>query len=315
MSGNRPLISILMPAYNHERFVQEAIRSIINQTYQNLELIIIDDGSTDSTWAKIQEMKADCEKRFVRADFSTQENQGICETENKLISKTQGEYIYMIASDDIAKPQAIETLHKSLSEKKYVLAVGNEDFIDSNSEKIGIDEKFQHQSLVNAKYKTFCDYYSGEAGINYKSKNFGCYASFLKRNYIPNGLLILSSALKQFKYNAEAPLEDWYMHMQLSKIGRYKFVDEVLFSYRLHRNNTIEDKQYLWKMSQKTIEYEERLSLSNPKLRKLFIQATISKIYLNLGFIQIYKRKFFGKKSYCLNLFGKEFILKEKNIP
>lgn len=314
MSGNNPLISVIMAAYNHEQFVQEAIRSIISQTYQNLELIIIDDGSTDSTWAKIQEMKAECEKRFVRVDFSTQENCGPCITSNRILAKVQGEYIYQISSDDISFPQAIETLYSVIKKKNYVLAVGNEIFIDAKEKQIGVDHKFQPQPLEKSKYPTFCDYYAGEAGVNYKSKDFGSYSSFLVRNYIPNGQLILASALKKITYTPKAPLEDWYMHLQLSKIGKYKFVDEVLFSYRLHNHNTIANKEHLWEISKRTIEYEKYLCENNLKWRNLFRKATISKYYFNLGFIQIYKRKFFGKKLYCFCMCGKEFILKAIKI-
>ena len=60
------LISVIIPAYNHERYVEECIRSIMAQTYRNIELIVIDDGSTDGTFAKLQELKPECEKRFVR---------------------------------------------------------------------------------------------------------------------------------------------------------------------------------------------------------------------------------------------------------
>lgn len=68
------LVSVLIPAYNHEKYVQGAIKSIINQTYQNIELIIVDDGSKGSTWQKIQELKEECEKRFVRVHFETKQN-------------------------------------------------------------------------------------------------------------------------------------------------------------------------------------------------------------------------------------------------
>ena len=57
---NKSLVSVLIPAYDHEKYVQETIKSIINQTYQNIELIIVDDGSKDSTWQKIQEMREEC---------------------------------------------------------------------------------------------------------------------------------------------------------------------------------------------------------------------------------------------------------------
>ena len=51
------LVSVLIPAYNHEKYVQEAIKSIINQNYENIELFVLDDGSKDNTWQKILEMK------------------------------------------------------------------------------------------------------------------------------------------------------------------------------------------------------------------------------------------------------------------
>ena len=61
---SKTLVSVIIPAYNHEKYVQETIKSIINQTYQNIELIVIDDGSKDSTWQKILEMKDKCGRRF-----------------------------------------------------------------------------------------------------------------------------------------------------------------------------------------------------------------------------------------------------------
>ena len=65
----KPLVSIVIPAYNHEKYIKETIKSLINQTYKNLELIVIDDGSTDSTFEKLQELKQECEERFVRVVF------------------------------------------------------------------------------------------------------------------------------------------------------------------------------------------------------------------------------------------------------
>ena len=132
MSGYNSLVSVLIPAYNHEKYVQEAIKSIINQTYQNIELIIIDDGSKDNSWQKIQEMKVECEKRFVRVVFKTKINEGTTHTLNQLLNEAQGEYVYIIASDDIAKSGAIEKEVDFLNNNlDYALVVGNDEFIDS----------------------------------------------------------------------------------------------------------------------------------------------------------------------------------------
>ena len=134
MLFNEPLVSVIIPAYNHENYVQETISSIINQTYQNIELIIIDDGSKDSTWQKILELKDKCEKRFSNVIFQTQKNEGTRKTLNKLLSLTKGEYIYLIASDDLAKPNAIELqANFLLNNKEYGLVVGDNEIIDEKS--------------------------------------------------------------------------------------------------------------------------------------------------------------------------------------
>lgn len=104
------LVSVTISAYNHERYIEECIRSIIAQTYENIELLVIDDGSTDRTFEILQSLKPECEKRFVRVVFETQKNQGTKITGNKLIDMARGKYIFTIASDDVAKPHAIETL-------------------------------------------------------------------------------------------------------------------------------------------------------------------------------------------------------------
>ena len=112
--------------------MQDTLQSILNQTYKNIELIVIDDGSSDNTWQKIEELQTQCEKRFVRVIMQTKENEGTCATLNKMLDLAQGEFIYLIASDDIAKPQAIEKEVAFLeSHNDYALVVGDDELIDS----------------------------------------------------------------------------------------------------------------------------------------------------------------------------------------
>ena len=142
--SQKKLVSVLIPAYNHENYVQETINSIINQTYQNIELIIIDDGSKDSTWQKIQELQVECEKRFVRVVFETKQNEGSCKTLNKLLSLAQGEFVYIIASDDLAKPNAIEKEVEFLANNEdYALVVGDNEIIDSEGKRAYWENKIK----------------------------------------------------------------------------------------------------------------------------------------------------------------------------
>ena len=256
MPGNNPLVSVIIPVYNHERFVDEAIRSIIEQTYKNIELIVIDDGSTDSTWQKLQSQKAICEQSLVRTIFIRQAHSGTCITMNHLIEQSYGDYIYIIASDDKAHPKAIETLLSAIKQNQSLLAVGDNEIIDENSIRIGWDSKRNAQPLTKSAYKTFGEFLH----IPQYLSDFGTYKQLLKGNHIPNGYLILASALRQIpKFTTEAPLEDYYMHLQLSKLGSYTYVNEILFSYRWHKNNAIKQTDKMKKISLMTLEYEKKL--------------------------------------------------------
>ncbi len=90
-----PLVTIIVPAYNHDKYIEKCIDSIIEQTYQNIEIIIINDGSTDKTIDKIVSY-AHHEKVVV----IDQENKGLCKTLNVGLSLAKGDYISILASDD-----------------------------------------------------------------------------------------------------------------------------------------------------------------------------------------------------------------------
>jgi len=100
-----PLVSVLMPAYNSEKYIAEAIESILNQTYKNIELIIVDDASLDSTWHIISEFKRK-DSRIVAVRNET--NLYIAENRNKAISLANGKYIAWQDSDDVSYSHRIE---------------------------------------------------------------------------------------------------------------------------------------------------------------------------------------------------------------
>lgn len=263
MGFNNPLVSVVIPAYNHENYVQDTIKSIIEQTYQNIELIIIDDGSKDLTWQKIKELQAECEKRFVRVVLETKDNEGSCKTLNKLFSFAQGEYVYIMASDDIAKPMAIEKEVEFLvNNGDYALVVGDNEIIDFEG-KLAYWDK--NRNLVydkkQAKYLTFADFLkSKRCEIDFNSDKFGDYGSIFFENYVPNGYLIRRSIFEKFGYfTPDAPLEDYWLMLQISKYSKVKYLDEVLFSYRWHAENTIKNVEKIREYIQKTRAYENNI--------------------------------------------------------
>ena len=98
-----PRLTVIMPAYNAEEFLEESISSILNQTYSDFELLIGDDGSTDRTMEIIQSF---CDDRIIV--MRNEKNLGIPCTLNRLIKASKGEYIARQDSDDISLPKRLE---------------------------------------------------------------------------------------------------------------------------------------------------------------------------------------------------------------
>lgn len=278
--NNNPLVSVIIPVYNHEKYVQTAIKSIINQTYQNIQLVVINDGSKDSSYQKVMELKEECERRFPKTYFETKENEGSKITYSKLVEKAEGKYIYLIASDDISKPQAIEKEVEFLENNpEYVLAVGDNEVIDKDD---------NLQNVPTAK-----ETISRARKINFYSEDFGNYSTlFFIGNHIPNGYLVRKDILyKAGKFTNDAPLEDWWEMLQLSKYGKFKFIDEILFSYRIHGENTMLQSKHMREMARQTFAHELK-SLKNTDFSKML--PVVRKTYLQYKFFS--KLAKFAKK-------------------
>lgn len=313
-----PLVSVVISSYNHENYVQKTIESIIFQTYEKIELIIIDDGSTDSTYEKILEMASICEERFVNVFFKKQKNQGIGKTCNELIKLSHGEYLYYIASDDLAKPVAIEEEVSFLEKNKgYALVVGNNEIIDEN----GVVSYWNEERNITyaedkAYYKTFADFLN----IKQLDKNFGSYLYLYRGNHIPNGYLVRKSIYEKTGLNNEnAPLEDWFMNLQISKYAKVKYLNKVLFSYRWHQNNTIKQSEKIQTLYNLTLQYENILLTKtnfknvNKEVVNCFLFGKLTKrLIIIYKIIELRRYKKNRVKMWVLHFFGIDFIISKK---
>lgn len=125
-----PKVSVIIPSYNHEKFVAVAIQSVLDQTYQDFEIIIVDDGSMDGTVSEIRKFD---DSRIRLHCF--EKNYGACLAANKCIELSTGKYIAMLSSDDIFFPEKLATQVKFLDEHPYVGAVFSKaEIINENGE-------------------------------------------------------------------------------------------------------------------------------------------------------------------------------------
>lgn len=124
------LVSIIVPVYNREKFIQICIESLQMQTYKDIEIIIVDDGSTDKTYAICKKM-AEEDSRII---LVKQENAGAGEARNTGLDIAKGDYYVFIDSDDYLIPEAVEILVNSLKKTDYRVKMACADFIDGFEE-------------------------------------------------------------------------------------------------------------------------------------------------------------------------------------
>ena len=115
------LISILIPCYNTEKYLYKILNCVTNQTYQNLEILILNDGSTDCSLKIMEEYQS----KDSRIKIISRENKGVSASRNELIQKSTGKYVMFVDSDDLIAPNMVELLYYALRTHECDLAMCN----------------------------------------------------------------------------------------------------------------------------------------------------------------------------------------------
>ncbi len=146
MNEQNELVSILMPVYNVEKYIKKAIVSILDQTYKNFELIVVDDCSTDSTYGIAQKLALGDSRVKL---FKNEENKKIARTLNAALQKAKGKYIARMDGDDISDPHRIEKLFIFLKTNTDINLVGSDILsIDEEDNIIGNTRYLSNQVLI-----------------------------------------------------------------------------------------------------------------------------------------------------------------------
>lgn len=213
-----PLVTVIIPAYNAATFIERTLISVLTQTYHNLEIIVVDDGSQDETVAIVR----DYLKQDDRVVLLQQENAGVAAARNLGIQASSGEFIAPIDADDIWYPENIEKqVNRAIAggEKVGLVYSWSVD-INENDEMIG---GFRASDIEGDVYKTLvCHNFLGNAS-----------ASLIRRSVL-NQVGYYDSNLKA--QNAQG-CEDWDLYLRLANIADYAVVPEFLVGYRKLSNS------------------------------------------------------------------------------
>jgi len=240
----KPLVTVCIPVYNHEKYVAESIQSVIDQDYENIELIIINDGSKDNSDNIINQYLDKCKDRFVRFEYRDRENKGLSATLNESLEWAKGKYYSPIASDDVLLKNKISLLTNKLEEldESYAIAFGDASFVDDNTNTIYLDKKTGLSVSKEKGLNSFLEYYTLNRDFNYKDKNeFGTYKSIIEGNYLPAMSFVarLDKVLKVEGWTVNNRLEDIEMWLKLSRNYKFAYIDAYVAKYRWHLSNSM----------------------------------------------------------------------------
>ena len=144
---NSPLISIIIPNYNGEKYILRCLDSIVKQKYKNIEIIIVDDGSTDNSVNMIKKYKED--NNLKNMSLICQNNLNAAIARNEGIKNATGDYVIFIDSDDILKENILNDIFMNIVNKSYDLIIGNYDIIDTNEHIIDQKQFFYEKKEYN----------------------------------------------------------------------------------------------------------------------------------------------------------------------
>lgn len=209
-SMHNPLVSVVIPSYNHSKYIEKAVLSVIHQTYKNIELIVIDDGSDDGS----KKILSDLSQKF-NFQLISRSNKGLISTLNEALELASGEYFTMLGSDDYFKKNKIELqIDYFQNHSDTMLCYSNLMFIDADG-----------RILKKGKTKHF------KSGFVFKD--------LIYKNFIPLPTVMLkTSVVKEAGgFDDRFFLEDYPLWLKIAKNHPIGYMKDCLTYYRLHGNN------------------------------------------------------------------------------
>lgn len=212
--NKKPIVSIIIDTYNHEKFIESAIESVLNQTFsqKDMEIIVVDDGSTDNTPERVKKYRD-------KIKYIYKNNEGQASAFNLGFKEAKGEYIVLLDGDDYCKEKRVERIVEEFEKYKEVVCVLNTREV--------INE--MTGEIINESFPNFHNLELNEKNLNY----------FIKSSYGTSRTSLRKSALK---YILPIPKNliieaDLYLNLSIIWFGNLSCINEKLTVYRIHGKN------------------------------------------------------------------------------
>lgn len=280
--NNSPLVSVLMPVYNGEKYLNQAIDSILNQTYQNFEFLLINDGSTDTSRAIILNY-SDARIRYLE----NEQNFGLIQTLNRGIAEAKGSYIARMDADDVSRADRL---------LKQV------DFLESNPS-YGMVGSWC--SVINSAKKI--EYHTSHESLQFALLNYCC--------FVHPSVMLRKSVLTENQLSFDSHFvhsEDYELWTRLLTKAKAANLPDYLLSYREHEHqiSSIYREEQLAMFSDIIRNYLQRLDVEIPErfiqlftIDKLKVQHTGTRlIHLNDFYLYCLEKNIFDEKVLNQNL-------------
>jgi alpha-1,3-rhamnosyltransferase len=234
-----PKVSVVIPSFNHSKYIEDAILSVMRQSFQEIELIVIDDGSTDGSVEKLRDMRKDYDFKLI-----CQENRGVCKTLNRAICEAStGKYLALLASDDFWHKDKIRLQVEALSrspESEFCFSQARE-FVDAALPENGqiFPRRCREGYVLN---------------------------SVFIRQHVPAGSMLFSRRLFDALGGFDEDLreEDWDFVIRSAAVTSFAAVNRPLLYYRAHDTNTMRTRSRLATFQQKAKILAKNMHLVSP---------------------------------------------------
>lgn len=217
------LVSVVIASYNHGPYIEESILSVLGQTYPQVELFVVDDGSTDDSVARIRKLQ----DRY-RFDFRVQKNQGLTRTLNEAFSRASGEFLVPFGSDDIMLPDRLAVQMAHVKDKPEVgMCSGNIQLINADGSRYSTDDPGEHTPSRRLDFDDI--FLERKPGIS-----------------APTMLIRREAFERAGGFNPEIRLEDLYIQLKITSLGYYVDALGVLMAkYRKHPTNSYKNIRFM----------------------------------------------------------------------